>query len=143
MENNIQDAILGELIWEEKHRWWKGKARINSDLPFKVYLFDYPKDASEDLEPYRRFFETICRNEARAREFAAEELLGVYNDNWSGSDNPIAKEEFCRRMQPESIGFYDSTEADFYYVGEDLFGEHTIVITINESGDFTYAEIEG
>jgi hypothetical protein len=143
---NIQDEILGELFWEEKHRWWKGEARLNSDLPFKIYLFEYPKDKSESIEPYQRFFETICRNEPKAREFAADELLAVYNENWNGSDKPITKEEFCRRMRLESIGIYDiydGADADFHYESEDLFGEHTLVVTINESGVFTYAEIEG
>lgn len=144
MENKIQDPILGELIWEEKHRWWKGKVRINSDLPFKIYLMDYPQDASEDLEPYRRFFEIICRNEAAAREFAAEELLETYNDyGWGDDDEILTKEEFCHRMKPESIGISDDAgEADYYY-GGDLFGEHTIIVAINASGIFTYASFEG
>jgi hypothetical protein len=140
---NIRDEILGELIWEEKHRWWKGEARLNSDLSSKIYLYEYPKDKSESLEPYRRFFETICRNEQKAREFAAGELLAVYNENWNDLNEPITKEEFCRRMRLESIGFYEITDADFHYESEDLFGEHTIVVSINNSGIFTYAEIEG
>lgn len=142
MGNKLQDPIFGELIWDEKYHWWKGEARIAPDMRFDVYLYEYPKDASEDIATYHRFFELLRQNEAAAREYAAGELLDNYNDNWSGDDPPISKEEFCRRMKPESIGFFDEKEADFHY-GGDLFGEHTIIVALNDEGVFTYADFEG
>lgn len=142
MANKLQDPVFGELTWDDKYRWWTGKVQLNPDLSFKLYLHEYPKDASEDIAPYHRYFEFLCQNEAAAREYAAQELLGVYNDHWRGDGPILTKEEFCRKMEPDSIGFYESDNADFYYLSKELFGEHTIVVAV-ESGVFVYADFEG
>lgn len=143
-EIKIHDPVFGELIWDNKVHWWKAEARLDSDFPFAVYLIDYPKEADKDIEPYRRFFEMVRQNESAAREFAAEELLDKFNQYWSNGET-ITKEEFCRRMEPHSISIseYDDGEAEYNYIGEDLFGEHTICVSLNKSGVFTYASFEG
>ncbi len=144
IKKKINDPVFGELIWDEKYHWWKADARANSDFPFAVYLTDYLGEADDDIEPYRRFFEIVRQNEPAAREYAAQELLEIYNENWSNNEF-ITKEEFCRRMEPESVSFseFDAEEAEFHYTGEDLFGEHTIIVAMTKSGVFTYASFEG
>lgn len=144
VERKIQDPVLGELIWNEKYHWWKAEARSDSDFPFAVYLMDYPVEAVEDLESYQSLFKILRQNEPAAREYAAQELLDVYNTHWSNNEF-ITKEEFCRRMIPESVilSKYDADESEYQYTGEDLFGEHTIVVSMTKSGVFTYACFEG
>jgi hypothetical protein len=66
------------------------------------------------------------------RQFAAEQLLGIYNSAWSDDDEPpMDQETFVTKLVNPAIVLYDDAgKACVYFDDSDLFGGHGIEITV-------------
>jgi hypothetical protein len=142
MEDKFQDTIFGELFWEREYNWWKGMVEIQPDLSIDVYLSGEP--AIHNIEQFQKVFEIYRRGEENARLCASKHLLEVHNESWLEEDEAeITQAEFCRRIQPENITIYDDQTAEIFYRDDNLFWGHVIIVSMDEKGTFTDADIAG
>lgn len=140
----IQDKVFGELNWEEKYNWWKGKFLLQPNLEIDVRLDGVKAEIAANITQFQLTFEKFCINEPNARIYAAEKLLKIHNDSWRDDDEEIVTtQEFCQGIKPESIIIYDELNAEIYYQDDDLFWGHVIIVSIDENGEFSDATIAG
>jgi hypothetical protein len=144
MERKIfQDALFGEMVWDEKFKGWKGKLEFAPE-GFVEILISALSDADlEAIEEAQPIFENVRTRLDEICAYAADGLLELYNENWRGDYEPISKEEFCRRIKLESIVFWGEGSTEFYYDDDNLFLRHTIIVSIDDEGNLIDADIAG
>ncbi len=140
MPTFIDDPILGRLEWDHELQWWSGVYRL-SKQDFRLRICS---DSSQVItDPARRALTRIADLERKIKQKAANDLLQLYNDDWSDAP-PISASDFIARLTSESICVeLDGTiEIGFYDGG--MFAGHSVVIELSPEGVPTRdAYIEG
>jgi hypothetical protein len=87
---------------------------------------------------------------ARAKRYAASELLELKNNNWlTANEKPISSAEFQAEMQLSGLTFYDSGRVMFSFADgaskdrAGLFLGHGIEVDMETDDQFTYTELFG
>jgi uncharacterized protein (TIGR03067 family) len=139
----IDDEVLGRLIWDDNLDWWETKVRVGrgSSAEFFLSAPRKGKRLESALQDAREFLHWLRANERAAREFAAEQLLDLHNDEWN-KGKPTSKSAFMKRMKLESV-CRSSRGATLYYRDGDLFLGHSITIELTKQGTFKRAGIAG
>ena len=81
----------------------------------------------------RNIVKTIASKYFEFKKYIGEQLLDLYNDDWS-EEETIDKQEFANRITLESATIYDDNSAEIYYRDGDLFAGHYIAIYLNSKG---------
>ena len=88
--------------------------------------------------------EWFKKNAHAVKEFAAEEMLELKNDNWlEEGEEELTEEEFVKKMEINSVFIDTDNAVSLYYDDGDMFWGHAIVVQLDKSLDFKYASIEG
>lgn len=79
-----------------------------------------------------------------AKHFATDELLNLKNNAWLDvNELPVTKQFFFDRMKLKSVLVYAEGNVELYFDDGSLFGEHDIIVCVNEYREFTEASITG
>ena len=138
----MEKSIFSELQFDSDTKNYNGKVEFNNedfiDLTISIETFD--KDIVFKLA--ESIFKTIKELEETYKESMAEDLLTLHNETWN--DKSItSKTEFINRIKLEGILFFCDGNAELYYNDGDLFWGHTIVVDINENGQYQDSQIYG
>ncbi|MBS4207224.1 DUF2262 domain-containing protein [Bacillus sp. FJAT-50079] len=105
-----------------------------------VSIEDYDRDTV--LKLVEITLRITKEQEENYKRKASEELIELHNKTWNeGEIN--SKEEFVNRIKLEGILFFCEGNAELYYNDGDLFWGHTIVVDVNENGEYESAQING
>jgi hypothetical protein len=168
-ENVRQDPFFGDLRWETESGSWYFVARagengvegyIRPELPtpqpaitrlvnrVKAVLGYQPEDRqravdiSPLLEQARTIVETIDEFEQRVMSAAADRLLDLYNNNWSGGAT-LDRAGFLSRLRFSSVTIeHDGSVRAWLDAGE-LFSWHGIEVRLNSDGSIEDACLVG
>lgn len=81
---------------------------------------------------------------ARVKEFAADRLLSLKNDNWLDEDDcELSREDFISRMTLNEISIDEGGSFTFWHDDGDLFWGHTIAIGGDIADGLRVADIPG
>ena len=139
----IDAPDLGRMTWADNYDWWLTQLEIMPGLVIDAYVT--PVEGQSDMEAItvlQEFTRWLRLNEQSAREFAAAQLLGNYNDNWN-DDAPITPEAFVKLLRLESVGVDPGQGAELFCEDGNLFGGHCIIVSVNENREFVDADIAG
>ncbi|MBV9851048.1 MAG: DUF2262 domain-containing protein [Armatimonadetes bacterium] len=141
----LRDKTFGKLTWDDTLDYWNGHADIPGVGPVRISV---DSEDDPDISPEtafdnaRRAYRTLRDKEPAARDFAAEALLDTHNQAWN-EGAPIDEAAFADKLTLEDISFHPDGSAELFYNAADLFGGHTLIVTIDEDGTFDDAEIAG
>jgi hypothetical protein len=143
MKPTLLDTVLGELTYNERLAWYKGQVTFEPLGPFAVALSTESTDEVDAmLHNAGQFVRDIVTIDQRARDYAAEALLDLYNDEWR--EGPIlSQEDFIRRLTLESVTFYPDGSIEMLYDDGDLFWDHVVIVSAVRGPRFTGADIAG
>jgi hypothetical protein len=146
MPADIIHPVLGRLVWNGKLDSWESKIDLRPGCPIDVSLITLM-----DAEPTHNIDQLIQRGvdmlewarntESACRQRIADELLEDYNDTWAPEDAPalMSREEFMRRITPNSL-VLDIGGSGYFYWGDDgLFLDHWIMVRFGK--DWTITEV--
>jgi hypothetical protein len=90
---------------------------------------------------------TIVVDREMLLEFVVNELLPVYNSDWRDPDHPqLSRQQFCDRLElPDgSIETFleDQGNVSIWLESGDLFTDHGVTVTVDETGLPLQAYIE-
>jgi hypothetical protein len=139
--DTISDPLFGELCWNSRIGWWEGFFPHDSERPFKLYIKPQKPERGISSEA-RQAIARLSADDTAIRYHAADGLLETLNSIWNEGE-PIEKDEFIRRMSPESIVVYASGRADVSYLDDDMFLGHAISVRIAPDGTFIESLIQG
>lgn len=141
-EYQIEDEVLGYLVWDSELEWWSSQIEVLSGQWIDVSI------SPEDTDPsivFKRVRHTLCvilEVEVNLRRSTADKLLHLYNTTWNDG-LAISQEEFMNRIALDAITFSPDGSADLYYSDGDLFWGHTIITTIDTNGCFKDTMLAG
>jgi hypothetical protein len=84
-------------------------------------------------------------DEHECRNKIADDLLVTYNDVWAEDDGigRLSREDFIKKIVPESLILHANGEGVWYYGDKDLFAGHSIEIFIEIDRSFNEAHLAG
>jgi hypothetical protein len=126
------------LDWYEARPDWGGR-RVNLHLERKGGA-----DEEALFALAEGFWKQRKKWDRRARDFAAEELLELKNDNWLGDrEKEFTPRTFKARMALESVGLSPDGSFEFTYDDGNLFWGHVIQVSGTLAEGPTDADIAG
>ena len=134
---------IGRLTWDDNFDWWQGQSEVNPGLIAEVNVT--PAEGQDDtvaIAALQSFLVWFRSHEPEAREFAADQLLENYNDNWNDG-SPISVKTFMNLLKLESVSVNPDSGAELYYEDGDLFAGHCIIVSMDEQRRFQDAGIAG
>lgn len=135
-------SIFSEFQFDSDTKNYDGQIKFNNrdfvDLTISIETFD--KDKVFKLA--ENVFKKIEELEETYKESIAEDLLTIHNETWN-EESITSKSEFINRIKLEGILFFCDGNAELYYNDGDLFWGHTIVVSINENGQYQDSQIYG
>jgi len=135
-------SIFSELQFDSDTKNYDGQIKFNNrdfvDLTISIEMFD--KDKVFKLA--ENVFKKIEELEETYKESIAEDLLTIHNETWN-EESITSKSEFINRIKLEGILFFCDGNAELYYNDGDLFWGHTIVVRINENGQYQDSQVYG
>ena len=132
MQTSITDFYLGIIKYSEDLDCYEEKIQIENSDPIE-FNFDVDDNSTQMLEIARNIVKIVISKNPEFKQYIAEQLLNLYNDDWS-EEETIDKKEFANRITLESTTIYDDNSAEIYYQDGDLFAGHYIVIYLNPEG---------
>lgn len=140
---------LGSFALDREFSWFEGSINWNG-VEANVYLETDEEDgdtAKQAMKVLKRVVDNIVENDARYREYAAEELTELANDWMEASDEidteEITKEIFMKRMEMSEIMVSSNGSLSLFYNDDDMFWGHVIEIDVDSSGEIINAHIAG
>jgi hypothetical protein len=91
---------------------------------------------------FQNFLTSLKTKDIEFRRAAAKNLIELYNDTWSETDERISEEDFADRIKLESISFdEDEDNVSVYYDDADFFAGHGIKVKASLDGDVLAADL--
>ncbi len=96
------------------------------------------------LKKLDEIFNNLSVFDGRVREFVAEELLELANDDWLPEDeDEVTKEEFIKRIGIPVIEIYQDSSVSLMFDSDGMFTDHVITLEIDANGEFEEVKLEG
>ncbi len=141
--DKIQDAVFGELEWDDTVDWWRSELEIAPGHSIKVSIFGRDLDAV--LETRHALYQRIRDTEPQLRAAIAAMMLELAEE-WRDEDeepDPITLESFTKRMKLTDILMHSDETAELYYSDDDIFLGHVILANLDANGLIVDATIAG
>jgi hypothetical protein len=140
----FDDARLGACTFDRSMGWFTSETPWG-DRTVTVHLAAPDLDAlPEALRPAHALFEAQAEWDARARAYAAAQLLALKNEEWREEDEtPVTADQFIARLSLRSMTVDRDGAFTFYFGDDDLFWGHSILVGGTIAGGPTDADIAG
>lgn len=90
----------------------------------------------------KNFLSLLKIKDAEFRHAAAKNLVGLYNDTWSETEESISEEDFAEQIKMESVSFDEGEDnVNIYYDDADLFAGHGIKVKASLDGSVLTADL--
>jgi len=141
-EKVIENSFLGTLTYNETYNWYDNNG-TSKYFPFELNI---------NYEAPHKFPELLRHVETKMKENFYEqhllemepEMIALKNDSWlEENEERITPEKFRKLVYINSIVFYDDKSCTIYCNDGDLFGEHTIDISIGKNGKYKGVSLAG
>jgi hypothetical protein len=151
-ETDIGNDVLGKVPWHPAHGCWGACVDIGGGaVPFTVFRVE---GGTPPIDLATAVVSTLRTDERRFRKYAADELLGCYNNDWrrfTGDDLRLDDEAFIARLTLQSIvthpyrfGAFGAVQWEVLvrYDAAGMFGLHAVMIVVEEGLRFRAAQID-
>jgi hypothetical protein len=141
--DKIQDAVFGELEWDDAYDWWLSELEIAPGHSVEVSIFGRDLDAV--LETRRNLFVRIRDTEPELRAAIAAKMLELAEE-WRDEEeepDPITLESLAKRMKLTSILMHSHQLTELFYDDDDIFLGHVILANLDANGELEDATIAG
>jgi hypothetical protein len=147
MENDaiasIEHPQLGRFVYQDHGKLWSSKVGVGDatiDFRLATHTGTKPPLSTERLLAQgAAHYEWAVKNADKIVARIVDELLDVYNDDWSdeeqGGIGEIDAQTFVRYLSLSSIAVRTDGRADWYYTDGGLFGGHWIEVRLGANGD--------
>jgi hypothetical protein len=133
---------VGTLTYNEAYEWYECNFVTDNDS-FDISILHTTPEKSEKIRVYA---DNQIQSGFYKKMLAAmqADMVELKNNIWlSEGEAEITAEEFRKIISIESIVFYDDLSSAIYCNAGDIFWGHTIVIDIDENGNYKHSNIAG
>jgi len=138
------DQQFGNMKWDDDYNRWSATINFAGSNGVRVHIDTIGFEADERIigQEARRAFTLILESDRKIREMACAELLATYNQIWNQGAH-IDAETFMLRLSLQAITIYREGMAEIFFFDDDMFAGHSVVVSLNENGEFDSASIGG
>jgi hypothetical protein len=114
-----------------------------AEVPISVLdLSQSEMDTAKGLS--EQYLKWLSENLSPIKAFAAEELIELKNNNWlEESEEPISESDFVAAVVVEGVNIFSDGSGEVYLGDGDLFGGHSISVSVSPDYQLTAAAIVG
>lgn len=132
----IRSDVFGALRWNEP--FWEGRLQLPGQQDAQLSVEDADGKGEAILEDAAPYLRVLLERPEVIKEYAATDLLAIYNENWALAGR-LRADEFMRRIFVESVVIYPASDgcsgsANCYLDDGELFGGHYIEVSFNKDG---------
>jgi hypothetical protein len=142
MAASFAHTSLGTLTYDDGLNWYTGSAVANgerSDFHLSLDACDNEKALFDIAERRVSRLEPLLQ---AAKQYAAASLLQEINTQWLiSSEASLSLAELVARFKVRSLTVYPDGTQDIILGPEKLFSGHCVIVSSDESGDFTEASV--
>lgn len=106
-------------------------------------VFDKDEDRAACVQNAKTLLASAAGWDRRVREYAAGALLDSANDWAEDGEEPITREQFMERMEPESVEVRADGSFEFWFADGEMFYGHSIHVSGSLTGGPSAAQMEG
>jgi hypothetical protein len=156
METALKHPILGTLTFDRELDCWEAFVWLQNDescndcwdncgFDFYISVEDPETDPQPIFNLAIEYLDWVRKNESTCRNKIADDLLGIYNDVWADNNSigQLNREDFIKRILPESLNLNIDESGILYYGDSNLFAGHSIEIFIESDRSFGKAHLIG
>lgn len=137
----IEEEGLGVFTLNRQVNWFEaGVDWLGTEISL---VFDREEDRASCAANARALLASAADWDRRVREYAAGELLDSANDWAEDGEEPITREQFMERMEPESVEIRADGSFEFWFADGEMFYGHSIHVSGNLTGGPDAAQMEG
>lgn len=140
----VNDPLLGAIVFDSRGGGYGAKVRYDGRW---IHLWLQAQDATQlqaPLEVAHRLVQDLAAVDARARTFAARELLALRNETWTEEgDPPVSEAEFIAAPVLTALDVQAGGGCRLTYEDGDLFWGHWIDVDFSADGEPVEAGISG
>lgn len=144
----IKLPLIGELKYNRDFEWYEGEIQIEEDMIGLSVYHTTPKKLEKLIVFVSKQIQSKFHENMLLK--IEDEMIALKNDSWLEIDEktqelelPITAKEFRKRISIESMVFYQDYSSEIYCNDGDLFGGHSIVINIDEKGNYEHSNLAG
>jgi hypothetical protein len=144
MKSSFVHPSLGALAYDEGLNWYSCSVMASGDR-FEIHLsLDGCDDENALLEVAEQRVSRLEPFIHAAKQYAAASLLQEINTQWLiSSETALSLAELVVRLKVRSLTVYPSGTQDIILGPEKLFSGHCVILSSDESGNFTEASVAG
>ena len=137
----IEEEGLGTFTLNRQVNWFEaGVDWLGTEISL---VFDREEDRAACAANARALLASAADWDRRVREYAAGELLDSANDWAEDGEEPITREQFMERMEPESVEIRADGSFEFWFADGEMFYGHSIHVSGDLTGGPDAAQMEG
>ena len=137
----IEEEGLGVFTLNRQVNWFEaGVDWLGTEISL---VFDREEDRAGCAANARALLASAADWDRRVREYAAGELLDSANDWAEDGEEPITREQFMERLEPESVEIRADGSFEFWFADGEMFYGHSIHVTGNLEKGPDFAQMEG
>ena len=144
MNENREDAVLGELVFNSENDWYEGSVQ----LPDVIATLNIPLEgfasADEAIDAARQQLAAILEGLEVCKAFIADELLEIKNSDWLEDDEEsLTSDQFVSQLTLDTLTAPLEDSWELYFDAKELFWGHAIQVWWNPSKGFHDAQTAG
>lgn len=137
----FEEEGLGTFTLNRQVNWFEANVDwLGTEISL---VFDKDEDREACIQNAKVLLADAAGWDLRVREYAADELVSLANDWEEDGEEPITREQFMERMEPESIEVRADGAFEFWFADGDMFYGHSIHVTGNLADGPGTAQMEG
>ncbi len=143
LEPVILKNELGEFKLDRNFNWFEGQMDyFGGKCP--VYMRVEEGETAVDIQfrKLKEIFHNLEDWDKQLKEYVSNELLELANE-WCEDETEITKKQFLQRIGIPEINIGTDGTVEIMFNDDNMFNGHTIVVDIDENGEFTGADIVG
>lgn len=136
----IRDEFWGIISKDQDIDFYTCRKLLKGE-EIEVAFIPDEDDLHEIIEHAKEIFNLLDDNDMTFRVFAADKLLNDYREYLI--EGTLSKEEMVNRMRIESFSIGSGKSFDLSYNDDGIFGNHIIMVFVDEQGQPCGADIAG
>ena len=134
---------FGEFELDKDFNWFEGKIGYLGDTCIVRFSVEQGEAIAEkQLNRLGAITKDLADWDEKVKKYATQELFDLVND-WCEEEREITEEEFWQRIRVTEINIDPDGVVEVELDNDEMFADHSIVIDIDENGNFVSADIVG
>lgn len=141
---DVEHETLGTLRYNADLKWYEGQVEHGGKVVPIYIAAEGEKEFDAAAARAVHVTSSLEDYEARAKDYAAEQLLKIKNHGWlDEGESPVGADVFKEKLSLQEIVFRRYGAVELHHRDGNLFWGHSVVVSLDGGDNFVQADISG